>query len=50
MGESSSRRHVTLVLAALESILQTEGYSLEPGAALSAAAAAEKEADLAAVG
>jgi alanine-glyoxylate transaminase/serine-glyoxylate transaminase/serine-pyruvate transaminase len=50
MGESSSRRHVTLVLAALESILQTEGYNLEPGAALAAAAAAEKEAALVHVG
>jgi alanine-glyoxylate transaminase / serine-glyoxylate transaminase / serine-pyruvate transaminase len=49
MGESSSRRHVTLVLAALESILQTEGFPLELGAALSAAVAAEKEEDEAVV-
>lgn len=43
MGDSSSRRNVTLVLAALENILRSEGYQLEPGAALSAATAAEKD-------
>jgi len=43
MGDSSSRRNVILVLAALENILRSEGYQLEPGAALSAATAAEKE-------
>lgn len=43
MGDSSSRRNVTLVLAALENILRSEGYQLEPGAALSAASAAEKD-------
>ena len=47
MGDSSSRRHVILVLAALETILRTEGFELEPGAALSAATAAEKELETA---
>lgn len=46
MGDSSSRRNVTLVLAALENILRSEGYQLEPGAALSAATAAEKDFSL----
>lgn len=43
MGDSSSRRNVVLVLSALESILRSEGYGLEPGGALNAAAHAERE-------
>lgn len=39
MGESSSRRNVLLVLAALESILADEGAKISRGAALQAAAA-----------
>ncbi len=38
MGESSRRRNVVLMLAALQSLLIDEGVSLEPGAALAAAA------------
>lgn len=49
MGDSSSRRHVVLILAALETILRTEGFELEPGAAISAATAAEKELETATV-
>jgi len=37
MGDSSSRRHVTLCLSALESILATEGLSIPRGKALDAA-------------
>jgi hypothetical protein len=41
MGASSSRRNVTLVLAALETILgDGEGFALTRGAALEAAARA----------
>lgn len=39
MGHSSSRRNVTLVLAALEQLLTAEGISISCGAALGAAAA-----------
>lgn len=39
MGHSSSRRNVTLVLAALEQLLGAEGISFNRGAALSAASA-----------
>lgn len=39
MGHASTRRNVTLVLAALESILVSEGVSLKKGEALAAAAA-----------
>jgi alanine-glyoxylate transaminase / serine-glyoxylate transaminase / serine-pyruvate transaminase len=38
MGASSSRRHVTLVLSALESLLTDAGIKLPAGAALTAAA------------
>jgi len=37
MGHSSRKRNVILLLAALECLLQAEGVSLEPGAALRAA-------------
>lgn len=43
MGTSSTERNVTLILAALELILHDQGYSLTPGAALSAASAAAKD-------
>jgi alanine-glyoxylate transaminase/serine-glyoxylate transaminase/serine-pyruvate transaminase len=39
MGHASTRRNVTLVLAALESILVSEGVSLKKGEALAAAGA-----------
>ena len=39
MGASSTRRNVTLLLAALETILRDAGWRLPPGAALDAAAA-----------
>ena len=38
MGHSSSQRNVTLLLAALETILSDEGIAIDGGAALSAAA------------
>ncbi len=40
MGASSTRRHVTLLLAALETLLLEQGVKLTPGAALAAAGAA----------
>jgi len=43
MGESSRRRNVVLLLAALQSLLADEGWEPEPGAALEAAAAAYAE-------
>ena len=39
MGASSTRRNVTLLLSALETILVDAGIDLTPGAALRAAAA-----------
>jgi alanine-glyoxylate transaminase / serine-glyoxylate transaminase / serine-pyruvate transaminase len=42
MGQSSSRRNVMLVLAALESILSDMHYKLKPGAAIADASAAYK--------
>jgi alanine-glyoxylate transaminase/serine-glyoxylate transaminase/serine-pyruvate transaminase len=39
MGDSSTRRNVTLLLGALETILRDAGRTLQPGAALAAAAA-----------
>jgi alanine-glyoxylate transaminase/serine-glyoxylate transaminase/serine-pyruvate transaminase len=44
MGASSTRRNVTLVLAALETILADAGAKLAPGAALAAAAAVYAQA------
>jgi alanine-glyoxylate transaminase/serine-glyoxylate transaminase/serine-pyruvate transaminase len=38
MGYGSTRKNVTLLLAALETCLRDLGHSLEPGAALAAAA------------
>ncbi|MEM7479225.1 MAG: alanine--glyoxylate aminotransferase family protein [Planctomycetota bacterium] len=43
MGSSSSKRNVTLILGALESILCAQGHALAPGAALAAASNAERE-------
>jgi len=40
MGASSTRRNVTLVLSALESLLADAGHGLSPGAAIDAAARA----------
>ncbi len=37
MGASSTRRNVTLLLAALETILRDAGWRATPGAALAAA-------------
>ena len=42
MGSSSTLQNVTLILSALETILQDLGYALAPGAALSAAGEAGK--------
>lgn len=42
MGESCSRKNVVLLLSALESILTQEGFRLEKGAAVHAAAAVYK--------
>ena len=39
MGASSTRRNVTLLLGALETLLRESGFRLSPGAALEAAAA-----------
>jgi alanine-glyoxylate transaminase/serine-glyoxylate transaminase/serine-pyruvate transaminase len=39
MGASSTRRNITLLLGALETILRDAGWPLQPGAALAAAAA-----------
>jgi alanine-glyoxylate transaminase/serine-glyoxylate transaminase/serine-pyruvate transaminase len=44
MGHSSRRENVTLVLSALESCLRDAGYSVSPGAAVSAAAEVYGEA------
>jgi alanine-glyoxylate transaminase/serine-glyoxylate transaminase/serine-pyruvate transaminase len=43
MGSSSTRENVTLVLAALESIMRDLGHSVSDGAALAAAADAARE-------
>lgn len=45
MGASSTQTNVTLVLGALERLLGEQGYALERGAALAAAAAALKESN-----
>lgn len=44
MGSSSTLENVTLVLAALETIMRDLGYGVSPGAALAAASEAGKEA------
>lgn len=47
MGESSQRRHVTLVLAALETLIARQGVDVPRGAALAAAEAAYGDASVA---
>ncbi|WP_197451452.1 hypothetical protein [Rosistilla oblonga] len=46
MGHSCTARNVTLILAALETILRQSGSSIEPGAALAAAAQASDPANV----
>lgn len=48
MGSSSTRQNVTLILSALESIMQDLGYAVQPGAALAAASNAHGASPVAA--
>jgi hypothetical protein len=45
MGASSTRRNVTLLLGALETLLREAGGGLSPGAGLAAAAASYAAVD-----